>query len=117
MTRLNYKPLHDALMSGSVDFSLDNLTAASNADDQLSYLSSVLYSLGECSAGCWFATIVEMIFSVQALLVVSVLLCILLNFTRARIKHLAAELEQSERLRAEEHADKVRLLRYNGVQL
>ena len=46
-----------------------------------------------------------------------VLMCIALNFSRSRLKQLKQELETSEQLRAEEHADKVRLLRYNGVQL
>ena len=46
-----------------------------------------------------------------------VLLCIALNFSRSRLKQLREELEVSEQIREEEHADKVRLLRYNGVQL
>jgi hypothetical protein len=118
LTRLNYKPLTDTLMQDSIDFSFENLTSGAEESSKFEYVGSILSeAVKSCPFECWFATIIEMIFSVQSLLLVSVLLCINYNFIRSRLKRLQAELEQSEKLRAEEHADKVRLLRYNGVQL
>ena len=118
LTRLNYKPLTDTLMQDSIDFSFENLTSGAEESSKFEYVGSILSeAVKSCGPECWFATFIEMIFSVQSLLLVSVLLCINYNFTRSRLKLLQAELEQSEKLRAEEHADKVRLLRYNGVQL
>ena len=91
-----------------------NITDAESIADAAQKLGK---DLSSCGFSCVLKFFIDAIFSTPTLLVISVLLCITLNFSRSRLKQLKQKLDRSEELRAEEHADKVRLLRYNGVQL
>ena len=55
--------------------------------------------------------------SAPVLIVVGILLCIGLNFTRAKLRAVVAALKRAEAQLQEEHHDKIKLLRNNGVQL
>merc|ERR1719469_928660 len=113
--RLNYASLNDELMKSSeVGLSNYNITDAESIADAAQKLGK---DLSSCGFSCVLKFFIDAIFSTPTLLVISVLLCITLNFSRSRLKQLKQKLDRSEELRAEEHADKVRLLRYNGVQL
>ena len=79
--------------------------------------SSIIDQLASCSFSCWIASVINALVSSVFLLVVAILLCIVLNFTRARMRQLAGELKRAEALLQEEHHDKIKLLRFNGVQL
>jgi len=107
-SRYNYESLYDALMSGeTVDiFNITNYGS-----------TNILEQITSCSASCWLATIVAALFSAPVLIVAGILLCIALNFTRAKLRSMTIELKKAEMQLQEEHQDKIKLLRFNGVAL
>lgn len=79
--------------------------------------TNILEQITSCSASCWLATIVAALFSAPVLIVAGILLCIALNFTRAKLRSMTIELKKAEMQLQEEHQDKIKLLRFNGVAL
>jgi len=108
-SRYNYQSVYDALMSGDDAVNVFNFTVYGSG--------TILNQITSCDFSCWLATIATSVLSAPVLIVVGILLCIGLNFTRAKLRAVAAALKRAETQLQEEHHDKIKLLRNNGVQL
>ena len=70
-----------------------------------------------CDARCWLKTALTSIVSVPMLLCICTLLLIATRFARASARRLQKEVTQLQAQLAEEHHDKVRLMRVAGITL
>ena len=116
--RANYAVFSEVLLPVSIsDMNpLDAVIAAAEGNStQLASLAS-----GSCDAWiviCWASLVITALFSPLVMLMLTLLMCICLFFARKQGRRLVTELDAANEECAQEHFDKVKLLRYAGVSL
>lgn len=116
--RPNYAVFSEVLLPISFDDinPLDAVIAAAEGN------SSQITSLadGACDSWivmCWISLAISAVFNPVTLLMATLLMCICLFFTKKQARRLNTELDAANDECAQEHHDKVKLLRYAGVSL
>jgi len=118
--RSNYESFTDYFLPsdlGAVDVKDTALGLASGATKDGDVLETATEQVARCTARCWVKTVIVSLVNVPMLNVVGGILIVFLRFSRAQSKRLANELQLVRQQLAQEHLDKIRLLRVAGITL
>ena len=118
--RSNYESFTDYFLPsdlGAVDVKDTSLGLASGATKDGDVLETATEQVRRCTARCWVKTVIVSLVNVPMLIVVGGILIVFLRFSRAQSKRLANELQLVRQQLAQEHLDKIRLLRVAGITL